>query len=141
ELGDLSYVGPLLGNARHWVRRLPGQLLHNLISHGLARLAEFLDGDLTELVASAHQSAQLRNLGGQDVMDELRVLLRDRTGMTAFFCFSTQIKPGLNRFHIRGSVNSIIADHASGSVIRDVGRSYKSYLTFLVPPLHNAREH
>jgi len=59
DLGDLSYVGPLLGNARHWVRQLPGQLLHNLISHGIARLAEFLDGDLTELIASAHQSASV----------------------------------------------------------------------------------
>src|SRR5690606_26829687 len=42
DLGDTSYVGPLLGNANHWVRRLPGQLMHNIISHGIARIAEFL---------------------------------------------------------------------------------------------------
>ena len=78
DLGDMNYVGPLLGNRHHWIRQLPGQLLHNNISHGIARLAEFLDGEPTELSASAHQSAQLRSLDGQDVMDELRVLIRDR---------------------------------------------------------------
>jgi predicted dehydrogenase len=141
DLGDMNYVGPLLGNRHHWIRQLPGQLLHNNISHGIARLAEFLDGEPTELSASAHQSAQLRNLGGQDVMDELRVLIRDKTGTTAAFCFSTQIRPGLNRLQIWGPVNSIAVDLISGSVIKNQGRSYRSYLTFLVPPLTSAREH
>jgi predicted dehydrogenase len=141
DLGDISYVGPLLGNPNHWVRRLPGQLLHNIISHGIARLVEFLDSDVVELMASAHQSAHLRSLGGSDVMDELRVLLRDRTGTTALFCFSTQIKPGLNRFHICGPANSMTVDLGSGSVVRTKGQSYKSYLTFLVPPVNSAREH
>ena len=49
DLGDTSYVGPLLGNRDHWVRQLPGQLFHNIISHGIAKLAEFLDDELTEL--------------------------------------------------------------------------------------------
>jgi predicted dehydrogenase len=80
DLGDVSYVGPLLGNPNHWVRRLPGQLLHNIISHGIARLAEFLDSDIVEVTARAHQSAQLRSMGGSDVMDELRVLIRNRAG-------------------------------------------------------------
>jgi predicted dehydrogenase len=141
DLSDLSYVGPLLGDPNHWVRRLPGQLLHNLISHGIARLAEFLDEEIVELVATAHQSAHLRALGGQDVKDELRVLIRDRFGTTASFCFSTQIKPGLNQFRICGTANSISVDLMSGSLVRHVNRSYKSYLTFLVPPIVSAREH
>ena len=44
------YASALLGNRNHWVRQLPGQLLHNIISHGIAKLAEFLDDDLTEIV-------------------------------------------------------------------------------------------
>jgi len=141
DLSDLSYVGPLLGNPNHWVRRLPGQLLHNLVSHGIARLAEFLDEEIVELFASAHQSDKLRSLGGQDVKDELRVLLRDRTGTTASFCFSTQIKPGLNQFSIFGPARSITVDVTSGSTLMRAGGSYKSYLTFLLPPLVSAREH
>lgn len=141
DLGDLSYVGPMLGSPDHWVRRLPGQLLHNLISHGIARLAEFLDDDIAELLCSAQQSARLGALGGREVVDELRVLIRDRKGTTGLFCFSTQIKPGLNRFRIYGPGNSLTVDLSSGSVIRNRDGSYKSYLTFLVPPFNSAREH
>jgi predicted dehydrogenase len=141
DLGDLSYVGPLLGSRNHWARRLPGQLFHNLISHGIARIAEFLDDDLAVLTASAHQSDALRGMGGQEVMDELRVMLRDSRGVTASFCFSTQIKPGMNIFRVYGPRNSLTVDLTSGSVLRHKGRSYKSYLTYLVPPLVAAGEH
>jgi predicted dehydrogenase len=141
DLGDASYVGPLLGNRKHWVRQLPGQLLHNILSHGIAKLCEFLDDDVVEIIASAHQSAQLQRLGGEEILDELRVLIRDSSGTTAFFCFSTQLKPGLNLLRICGPVNSITVDHASGSLLRHIKRSYKSYLTYFVPPLKNARQH
>jgi len=141
DLGDTSYVGPLLGNRKHWVRQLPGQLMHNILSHGIAKLAEFLDDDIVEIIASAHQSAQLHKLGGEEILDELRVLIRDASGTTAFFCFSTQIKPGLNLLRICGPVNSITVDHTSGSLIPQQNRSYKSYLTYFMPPLKNARRH
>ncbi len=140
DLGDTTYVGALLGDHQHWVRQLPGQLLHNIISHGLAKLAEFLDDDLIEIVGTAHQSEQLRNLGAPEVLDELRVLIRDKSGTTAFFCFSTQIK-GLNELRIYGPEGSIVVDHISGAVIRSKYRSCKSYLTYFVPPLRAAREH
>src|SRR5882762_3998331 len=41
ELGKTSsYARALLADKEHWVRRLPGGLLHNIISHGIARIAE-----------------------------------------------------------------------------------------------------
>ena len=141
DLSDTSYVGPLLGNRKHWVRQLPGQLMHNIVSHGIAKLCEFLDEDIVEVIASAHQSTQLERLGGEEILDELRVMIRDASGTTAFFCFSTQIKPGMNCLRVCGPVNSITVDHASGSLLRHESRSYKSYLTFFVPPLKNARQH
>jgi predicted dehydrogenase len=141
NLADTSYVGALLGSRSHWVRRLPGKLLHNIISHGIAKLAEFLDDDLTEIVARADQSPALRRLGEDEILDELRVLIRDRSGTTAFFCFSTRTKPGLNQLRVCGSRNSILVDQSSGSLIRSENRSYKSYLTYFIPPLKSAREH
>ncbi len=140
DLGDLRYASAFLGSRNHWVRQLPGQLFHNIISHGIAKLAEFLDDELTEIVAMAHQSEQLRSLGAQEVLDELRVLIRDKSGTTAFFCFSTQIK-GLNQLHVYGPAGSLSADIITGSLIRRWNLSYKSYLTYFVPPLKNAREH
>lgn len=140
DLGDTSFVGAFLGSRNHWVRQLPGQLLHNILSHGIARLAEFLD-DEVEVVARAHQSEQLRKLGGAEVVDELRVMIRDGRGTTAFFCFSTQLKPGLSQFRICGPRNSLVVDQNSGSLIRHANGSYKSYLTYFLPPLKQAREH
>jgi predicted dehydrogenase len=140
SLGDASYVGPILGSKTHWVRQLPGQLLQNVISHGLAKLVEFLDDDL-EITAQAHQSEQMRSLGGQEVQDELRVFIRDNSSMTAFFCFSTQIGPDLNCLRLGGPKNSLVVDQSSGSVFRLENKPCKSYLTYFVPPLRFARQH
>ena len=41
DLSEPGYATALLGDQQHWVRRLPGKLLHNIISHGVARIAEF----------------------------------------------------------------------------------------------------
>src|SRR5438128_2989550 len=140
DLGDKNYAGALLGNRQHWVRQLPGQLLHNIISHGVARLVEFLGDELTELLAIADQSAQLRSFGGNDVLDELRLLIRDKSGTTAFFCFSTQVR-GLNQLRIYGLAGSITADVTTGTVVQNPNRSYKSYLTYFIPPLRTAKEY
>jgi predicted dehydrogenase len=139
DLTDSSYVGPILGSRNHWVRQLPGQLFHNLISHGIARLAEFL-GDKVTVTAQAHQSPRLQSLGGQEVRDELRVLLRDEHGATAFFCFSTQIKPGRGYLLVCGPKNSLFVDNSSGTLTKLASRSCKSYLTYFVPPLVLARQ-
>ncbi len=141
DLADVSNIGPILGSRNHWVRQLPGQLLHNNISHGIAKLAEFLDDDLTEIVTTAHQSPRLQSLGGEEVLDELRVLMRDTVGTTAFFCFSTQIKPGLNQLRICGPRNSIMVDQVCGILVRNRERSFKSYLTFFAPPLISAGQY
>jgi predicted dehydrogenase len=139
DLADLRYASAFLSNRAHWVRQLPGQLFHNLISHGIAKLAEFLD-EVVEIIATAYQSDHLRSLGLEDVLDELRVLIRDKHGTTGFFCFSTQVR-GLNLLRAYGPSGSISANIITGSVIRSPSRSYKSYLTYFIPPLGNASEH
>jgi predicted dehydrogenase len=139
DLADLRYASAFLSNRAHWVRQLPGQLFHNLVSHGIAKLAEFLD-EVVEIIATAYQSDHLRSLGVEDVLDELRVLIRDKHGTTAFFCFSTQVR-GLNLLRAYGPSGSITANVITGSLIRNPSHSYKSYLTYLIPPLRNASEH
>jgi predicted dehydrogenase len=140
ELGDAGYVGAFLGNPKHWVRQLPGQLFHNILSHGLAKLVEFLEGEAIEVIAMAQQSPRLQSLGADQVKDELRVLLRDRNHTTGFFCFTTQIKPSLNQLHVFGPRNSLLVNHVTGTVIREKGNTFKSYLAFFVPPFIAARE-
>ncbi|MDX2152236.1 MAG: Gfo/Idh/MocA family oxidoreductase, partial [Bryobacteraceae bacterium] len=141
SLDDQSYLRPVIANPDHWVRRLPGRLFHNIISHGIASLAEFLDGEIVSLKATSHQSERMRRLGCADLHDELRVNLRDEHGTTAFFCFTTQAKPALNQLRIVGPQNSLLVDFATGSLIRLSGASAKSYLTFVLPPRRLAREY
>src|SRR5205807_3874209 len=118
-------------------RQLPGHLFHNVISHGIARLAQFLDDDIEELHATAHQSEYLQKLDGQEVLGDLRVSIRDCQGTTSFFCFSTQMK-GISQLRIYSPGGAIFVDNATGSVIRSKGRAYKSYLTYFVPPFQFA---
>jgi predicted dehydrogenase len=141
DLGGSMYAGAFLGSRAHWLRELPGQLFHNILSHGIAKLAEFLDDDVRLMVATAHRSPQLGDGGASDLMDELRVLLQDKHGTTAMFCFSTQFKPRLNRLRIYGPCNSLMVDILTGTLVKSPGASYKSYLTYFIPPLKNAREH
>lgn len=141
SLDDTSYVGAVVGNRNHWVRQLPGQLFHNIVSHGIAKLAEHLDDELTEVVAMAHQSDRLARMGGGEICDELRVQLRDARGTTAYFCFSTQLSPPVNQLRVFGRAHSLVVDHASGSLVRLMNRPAKSYLTYFLPPLRLAREH
>ena len=141
DLGGSMYAGAFLGSRAHWLHNLPGQLFHNIISHGIAKLAEFLDDDVRLIVAAAHRSPQLSYSDGSDLMDELRVLLRDKYGTTALFCFSTQFRPALNRLRIYGPSNSLMVDILTGTLIRSPGAAYKSYLTYFIPPLTNAREY
>lgn len=140
DLGDSRYASAFLTSRSHWLRQLPGRLFHNLISHGVAKLAEFLDDDIPLISATAHQSHELQRFGESDVLDELRVLLRDKSGTTAFFCFSSQVK-GLNQVHIHGPAGSLMADIITGTMVKRKNRPYKSYLTYFVPPLNNAREY
>src|SRR5437763_10549064 len=137
DLGDLRYASAFLASRTHWVRQLPGQLFHNIISHGIGKLAEFLDDELTEIIATAHQNEQLRSLGAQEVLDELRVMIRDNRGTTAFFCFSTQIR-GLNQLRVYGPSGSVTADIITGSLVRHKARSHNSDLTYFVPPVQSA---
>src|SRR5207248_1420351 len=76
DLGGSMYAGAFLGSRAHWLHELPGQLFHNIISHGIAKLAEFLDDDVRLIVAAAHRSPQLSCSGGSNLLDEIRALIR-----------------------------------------------------------------
>ena len=51
DFGDERFAKTLLGDKTHWVRKLPGKLLHNIISHGISKISEFLTGDSPKVIA------------------------------------------------------------------------------------------
>src|ERR1700730_3556749 len=86
ELDERSnYAKALLSDKKHWVRGLPGKLLHNIISHGIARIAEYLNSDSPEVIACGSISPLLRKMGETEIIDELRVIIREDEGLTAYF--------------------------------------------------------
>jgi predicted dehydrogenase len=140
EHADATYAKAILGDAGHWVRRLPGQLLHNIISHGIARIAEFLPGDSPHVAALGFVSPFLKSIGEHELVDELRVTISDEDRTTAYFTFSSQMRPALNLFRLYGSKNGIELDPERETLIKLRGDRFKSYVEKFVPPLNLAAQ-
>jgi predicted dehydrogenase len=135
ELGDSSYARALLSDKQHWVRRLPGKLLHNIISHGIARIAEFLTSDSPQVIAHGFVSPHLKRKGEGEIIDELRVIINDDNRTTAYFTFSSQMRPSLHQFRLYGPKNGLILDHDQETLIKLRGAKLKSYLEKFIPPV------
>jgi predicted dehydrogenase len=135
EISRTGYAGALLGDKQHWVRKLPGKLLHNIISHGIARIAEFLTTDSPEVMAYGFTSPQLRGMGESEIIDELRVIIAEEQRTTAYFTFSSQMKPSLHQFRVYGSKNGLVLDQDQETLVKLRGKKFKSYAETFVPPL------
>lgn len=135
-----TYGKAVLADPSHWVRRLPGSLLHNLVSHGIAKIAEFLEGDSPALMSISFSSPYLVEHNHTDIVDELRAVLRDERGTTAFFLFTTQFGEGSNELRLFGRAGNLVLDNNYRTVIRIRPSAYKSYLRYFLAPLSHARE-
>ena len=141
DLSGPSYARALLGDKRHWVRRLPGQLLQNVISHGIARIAEYLTTADPLVIAHGFTSPLLKSLGEVDIVDELRVVVCEEERVTASFTFSSQMRPSLHEFRVYGPRHGLLLDHDHDILIRLPGTRYKSVVEKVVPPAAFARQH
>jgi predicted dehydrogenase len=141
SLADPSYARALLGDKQHWVRRLPGQLLQNIISHGVARIAEFMTSDSPHVIAYGFVSPLLKEINETEIVDELRVILSENERTTAYFTFSTQMRPSIHEFRIFGSKNGLLLDQDHDIVLKLRGDKFKSYADKFVPSLDFAKQH
>lgn len=141
ELAGSGYAKALLADKNHWIRRLPGKLLHNIISHGIARIAEFLTGNSPQVIACGFTSPALKSRGESEIIDELRVIIRDEERATAYFTFSSQMRPALHQFRIYGEKNGLILDQDQETLIKLRGNRYVSYAEKFIPPLSFAGQY
>lgn len=141
DLSDPSYARALLGDKEHWVRNLPGKLLQNIISHGIARIAEFLQDPEPTVIAYGHSSPALKSIGETGIVDELRVIISENEKATAYFTFSSQMKPIQQEFRIYGPKNGVLLDQSHEILLRLRGNKYKSYADFFIPPVQFAKQH
>ncbi len=141
EIARSGYAGALLGDKQHWVRRLPGKLLQNIISHGIARIAEFLKSDAPQVIAHGFTSPMLRSMGETELIDELRVIISEDERTTAYFTFSSQMRPSLHQLRIYGSQNGLVLDNDQETLIKLRGTHLKSYLEKFAPPAIFAKQY
>lgn len=141
ELGQSGYAAALLGNKDHWVRRLPGKLLQNNISHGIARIAEFLTTESPNVTVEGFTSPFLLMKGETEIVDELRVIISENQRTTAYFTFSSQIRPSLHEFRIYGPHNSLVLNQDQETLIKLRGSRLKSYAEHFVAPGTLAAQH
>ena len=124
----------LIGDQDHWIRKLPGKLLHNIISHGIAKITEYIKSDAPTVIAHGSTSPLLIEMGEKTIIDELRVIIDDNINTTAYFSFSSQINPPQHLFRVYGPKNSLIFNHSQQTLIMHPGKQYRSYLNQFIPP-------
>jgi predicted dehydrogenase len=140
ELGRAGYASALLGDKNHWVRKLPGKLLHNVISHGVSRIAEFLPTDTPQVIAYGFTSPLLRSLGEEELIDELRVIIAGDESTAGYFTFSSQMRPPLHELRVYGTANGLVLDPDQETLLKIRGTRFKSYLEKFLPPVILARQ-
>ena len=141
EMSREGYAGALLADKRHWLRTLPGKLLQNVISHGIARIAEYFTTDSPQVVAHGFVSPMLKSMGEREIIDELRVIISEEERTTAYFTFSSQMRPSLHQFRVYGEKNGLILDQDQETLIRLRGTKLTSYLDHFISPVILSREY
>lgn len=140
ELGRGGFAGALLNDKNYWVRKLPGGMLHNIISHGVARIAEHITSETPAIMAHGFISPFLRSTGETELIDELRVIISEEKGTTAYFTFSSQMRPSLHQFRVYGPKNALVLDQDQETIIKLRGQRYVSYVEKFIPPVSMAKQ-
>ncbi|MGB2712547.1 MAG: hypothetical protein WBC51_00090, partial [Vicinamibacterales bacterium] len=83
----------------------------------------------------------LRQMGESEIVDELRVIISEEGGTTAYFTFSTQIQPAIHQLRLYGSRNALVLDPDHETVVKLRGRRFTSYADKFVPPMLLARQY
>ena len=126
DLGG-SYGQAFLTNYKHWIYNLPGGLFHNIISHLVEKVLEFMPDHISSVkVCSFLRSGELK-ARGINILDELRVILAGEN-VTASLTFSCNLKPTYSFLRVHGTKNTIEVDFDSRSVIIRRGKQLPTML-------------
>ena len=154
KLGEIVHVesffgynlaGPfgaaIMGDAGHWVHRLPGKLIQNNIDHILYRLAEFIPDDDPRIVAVGSRRRDKRYEDVRDeLIDELRIVVQgDR--VTGYGTFSSHAKPVGNFLRVYGTRNTAHIDFTMRTVAMEPTSTLPGAFGRLVPAFTHALQY
>jgi len=133
-----QFGAALLGDAGHWVHKLPGKLFHNNIDHMLNKLTEFVDDDAPRIQATAwRRRASKFGDVRDDLLDELRVtMIGERCSAQA--TFTSHVSPVAHFVRVYGSKNIAHVDYVSRTVTLEPGAKLPSAIGRLTPAFGQA---
>ena len=70
-----------------------------------------------------------------EIVDELRVIICEEERRTAYFTFSSQMRPSLRQFRVYGPRHGVVLDQDQETLIKLPGGRFTSYGEKFIPPL------
>lgn len=128
---DSAFGQALLSDPSHWVHRLPGQLFHNIIDHGLNKIVPYLPDAPTSVYARAYR----RGTHPAAPLDELRVMI-DAGGISAYATFCSHAKPLGHFVRVYGTKGTARVDYGMRTVVFDPAQTLPSAMGRLFPTVH-----
>jgi hypothetical protein len=74
-------------------------------------------------------------------VDELRVIISEEERTTAYFTFSSQMRPSIHQFRVYGPRNGLVLDQDQETLIKLRGGRFTSYVEKFVPPVMFAEQY
>jgi predicted dehydrogenase len=135
----------IMGDAGHWVHRLPGKLIHNNLDHILYKLPEFLPDDRPEEAFAQDPLGSLKVLANgwvrrdkrygdarDELADELRLTILGGP-VSVYGTFSSHIKPTGHFARVYGTKNTLHVDYVMRTVTLDAQSHLPSAIGRLAP--------
>ena len=133
-----AYGQALMGDAGHWVHRLPGKLFQNMMDHIFNRIVPLFPDVEPEVNAFAYKRRKaVRGDGTDALLDELRVVLK-AGGVSAFGSLCSHARPVANTLKVYGTKNTVEVDYNNRTVVLASSQRYPSAVGRLVPPFQMA---
>lgn len=124
----------LLNDQNHWVNRLPGKLFHNVLDHILNKISPFIVESDPSIQASGYRRRPAIGSPSDAVFDELRVVLRSSSGVSAYATFSAHAKPTGHLLRVYGTRNTVEVDFNLRTLMFAGEQKFPSALGRLFPP-------
>jgi predicted dehydrogenase len=136
-----AYGQALMGDAGHWVHRLPGKLFQNMMDHIFNRIVPLFPDVEPEVHAFAFKRREAVRGDATDAMlDELRVFLRGG-GVSAYGSLCSHARPVANTLKVYGTKATVEVDFNNRTVVTTSSQRYPSAVGRLVPPFSMARQY
>ena len=129
------YGRPVMEDDEHWVRRLPGGLVHNVIDHLLSKVIEFMPDERLRIAVNAWEGGSSFGLP-----NELRLTLRG-SDVSAYVTFSSHIRPVMHRLTVYGSKNTVHLDFVARYIAFESAPKLPGALARLASPFHQSRQY